>query len=91
MSSKPFITEADVAAFLFQKKPKPESTVPTIRFDVPPLTTEQIVNSVQNDKPVWRTLQALHEESIEDRRAKALERRHPTLTPIPQPEWEEDL
>jgi len=95
MSSK-FITEADVANFLAEhglgRKPKPKAdNVPTLRFDLPPLTTEQIVESVQNNKPVWRTLEAIYRESIEEKKAKAFERRY-AMTPIPEPVFDsEDL
>jgi hypothetical protein len=89
----PFITEADIERHLGwnKKKPETEPDVPTIHFHVPKLTTEQIVNSVQSGKPVWRTLQALHEESIEERRSKRLSDQF-DLTPIPEPYFEsEDL
>jgi hypothetical protein len=68
--------------------PKPKADhVPTIRFDVPQLTTEQIVNSVQHDKPVWRTLDVLIRESIEDKRAKKLSDLY-DLNTILEPEFE---
>lgn len=81
------ITDSDLDKHFGWKKPKP-ATVPTIRFDVPPLTTEQIVSSVQNNKPVWRTLDVLINESIEEKRAKKLSDLY-DLTPIPKPEFEE--
>ena len=81
------LTDADVDKHFGWKKTTP-ATVPTIRFDIPQLTTEQIVNSVQNNKPVWRTLDALINESIEEKRAKKLSDLY-DLTPIPKPEFEE--
>jgi len=89
MIFKPIALE-DIAAFLFQKKPKPEATVPTIRFDVPPLTPEQIAKSVSGTGGPWRSLQDVYKESIEEKRAKRLSDRY-DMTLIPQAEWEEDL
>lgn len=92
MSSKPLVTEADVAAFLFKKKDKPVPTVPTIGFDVPPLTEADIVKSVSGTGGPWRSLQDVYRESIEEKRAKRLSDRYDT-TPIPEPYFdsEDDL
>jgi hypothetical protein len=83
------ITLADVDAFLFQKKPKAEPTVPTIRFDVPPLTDADIVKSVSGNGGPWRSLQDVYRESIEEKRAKRLSDRF-DVTPIPTPEFESE-
>lgn len=91
MSSKPFITEADVSNFLIEqgqgRKPKEPANVPSIRFDVPPLTTEAIVKSVSGTGGPWRSLTEVICESIEDRRAKKLSDLY-DRTEIPQPEFE---
>jgi len=88
MSSKPFITAEDVSTFLFQKKPKAESTVPTIHFDLPtPLTPEQIAKSVSGNGGPWRSLQDVCRESIEEKQAKKLSDRF-DQTPIPAAEFE---
>lgn len=85
------ITLADVEAFLSQKKPKPEPTVPTLRFDLPPLTDADIVKSVSGEGGPWRSLQDVYRESIEEKRAKKLSDLF-DMTPIPPPDFEsEDL
>jgi hypothetical protein len=94
MSSNPnklFITEADVAKhveehFGWKKKDKTDN-VPTIRFDIPPLTTEAIVKSVQQDKAIWKSLQQTAVEDEATKRAKAMSDRY-DMTPIPKPEWD---
>lgn len=84
MSSEPFVTEADYDNFFSKKKPEP-ATVPTIRFDLPPLTSEAIVKSVSGTGGPWRNLQDVYRESLEDQKAQALDRRY-GMTPIPEPD-----
>ena len=82
------------ADFLRDEPPKPKAeTVPTLHFHVPKLTGQQIVESVQKDKALWKLLSQTALESEGEKRAKALERKW-GMTPIPEPDgfWDaEDL
>jgi hypothetical protein len=69
-------------------KPKPAANLPTLRFDVPELTQEILVKSVQSGVGPWRTLEAIHRESIEEKRAKKLSDLY-DRTEIPEPLFEE--
>ena len=70
-------------------KPNSQPDSPTIHFHAPKLTGRQIVDSVQNNKPLWRTLQQTAIEDEATKRAKALSDRY-DMTPIPRPEFDEE-
>jgi hypothetical protein len=70
-----------------QPKPKADTHVPALRFDIPTLTPEDIVKSVQSNKPLWRLLSQAAAEDEAAKRAKRISDRY-DMTPIPQAEWE---
>jgi hypothetical protein len=88
MSSKPFITEADIEKHLGWDKKKPKANnVPTLHFDVPPLTLTDIVNNVFHDKGGWKTLDRVLAEADNVRRARKFREKY-ELTPIPEPQFD---
>jgi hypothetical protein len=61
---------------------------PKIHFHLPPLGRKEIVENVMYNKGGWRTLEAVHRESIEERRAKKLSDLY-EFTEIPSAEFDE--
>ena len=72
-----------------RKNVKPD-TVPTIRFDIPPLTTQDIVDNVFHNKGGWTSLAQAAAETAEGIRQRRISEKY-DMTPIPRPEFEEDL
>lgn len=75
------------ADFLREPEPKPAATVPTIRFDIPKLTPQDIVNNVFHGKGGWKTLQQATNETAEAERQRKLDERFGMNT-IPEPEFD---
>jgi hypothetical protein len=73
------------------KKPQPQAdTVPTIRFDVPPITTETILEAVKRGRGPWRNVDEIIRETKEEERRRKYELKY-GWNEIPKPEWDEDL
>jgi hypothetical protein len=66
---------------------RPDKHVPEIRFDIPKLTPDALVNAVQNDRPIWKLLSQAALEDEAAKQAKKLSDRY-DQTPIPAPEFE---
>lgn len=72
-----------VARIEAESNPVPKH-VPTLRFEVPPITAEDVVNNVCHNKGGWKTLQQVHTETLEARRQKKLSDRYEmVLIPLP--------
>ena len=88
MNSKPFVTEADIEKHLGWDKKKPKANnVPTIRFDVPPLTPADIVSNVCDNRGGWKTLDRVLAEADNERRARKFREKY-EMTEIPQPRFD---
>jgi len=72
---------------VLNRPPKPKADSHVLRFDIPKLTPEALVNAVQNDKPIWKLLSQCAVEDEAAKRAKRISDRY-DQTPIPEPEWE---
>jgi hypothetical protein len=76
---------------ILNAKPKPAAHVPTIGFDLPPITPSVIVNNVFHDKGGWKTIGAVLAEADNERKARRFREKY-EMTEIPQPQFEsEDL
>jgi len=67
-------------------KQKPKDNVPSLYYEVPELTSEILVNSVQTGVAPWRLLSDIARESIEEQKARKLREKY-EMVRIPQPEW----